>query len=226
MSIGAILLFGSLARGDHSDGSDTDLLAIASDDRSLHVSVGRLSMFVYPWPRLESDAEAGDLFACHLVHEAKVIFDPDDYLSKLKSAFRFRSDYRTEIGCATDLGWFLARFGDRLNSALLVKRTLWCVRTILIARSAERREPVFAPRILAEQTRSASARQLLSERLEKKDDGVLRRALRLFLTEEANVEPFHEEADQEAFVDRFVRTSNKVALQTLSQEEKSKAGYL
>ena len=58
-----------------------------------------------------------------------------------------------EIAHATDLGWYLAKFGDELNSDLQVKRSLWCIRTILIARSAERRDPIFAPQLLAEQTR-------------------------------------------------------------------------
>lgn len=124
MAVVAILLFGSLARGDHSQRSDTDLLMISDDDETRHVSVGHLSMFLYSWSRLERDAKDGDLFACHLVREAKAIVDPDDYLSRLKTAFRFRPNYAAEIVRATDLGWFLAKFGDELNSALLARRIL------------------------------------------------------------------------------------------------------
>ena len=80
------------------------------------------------------------------------LLDPDAYLAKLKEAFRFRPDYVAEIARATDLGWYLVRFGDELNSNLHAKHTLWCIRTILIARSAERHDPVFAPHLLAERS--------------------------------------------------------------------------
>ena len=116
MSVVATLLFGSLARADESEGSDTDLLMVNLDNETRHISVGRLALFLYPWPTLEQNAHDGDLFVCHLVREAKPLLDPDDYLPKLKEAFRFRSDYVAVVARATDLGWYLARFGEDLNS--------------------------------------------------------------------------------------------------------------
>jgi predicted nucleotidyltransferase len=226
MSITAILLFGSLARADQSEGSDTDLLMITGDDETRHLSVGHLSMFLYPWRRLKLDAQDGDLFVCHLVREAKAIFDPDGYLLKLREAFQLRSDYRREIAQATDLGWFLTRFGGGLNSALQAKRTLWCIRMILIARSAESGDPAFAPKILADQSKSTFARELITRRHERWSDEAMRHSLRQFLEEEATTEPFHKQADQATFIKRFTWTSNKVALQTLQQEERSQAGYV
>jgi len=226
MSVAAILLFGSHARADQSEGSDTDLLLITADDETRHVSVGHLSMFLYPWPRLKLDAQDGDLFVCHLVREAKAIFDPDGYLLELREAFHLRSDYRREIAQATDLGWFLARFGGGLNSVLQAKRTLWCIRTILIARSAESGDPVFAPKILADQSASTFARELLTRRRDRWGDEAARHCLRLFLEEKTTPEFFHKHADRAAFIKRFTWTSNKVALQTLQQEERSQAGYV
>jgi len=225
MSIAAVLLFGSLARADQSEGSDTDLLMITADDETRHVSVGHMSMFLYPWLRLKLDAQDGDLFVCHLVREAKAIFDPDGCLLKLREAFQLRSDYRREIAQATDLGWFLARFGGGLNSALQAKRTFWCIRTILIARSAESGDPVFAPKILADQSTSTFARELLTRRRAQWNDEAMRQCLRLFLEDETTPEPFHKHADRTAFIERFAWTSNKVALQTLQQEARSQAGY-
>jgi hypothetical protein len=124
MAIAATLLFGSLARADHSEGSDTDLLMINLDDDTRHVAVGHLSLFVYPWHQLKQDAHDGDLFVCHLVREAKALVDPDSYLAKLQQAFRFRLTYKDEIGRATDFGWYLVLFGEELNSPLLTKRAL------------------------------------------------------------------------------------------------------
>ena len=225
MPVVAALLFGSFARADQSEGSDTDLLLVNLDDETRHVSVGQLSTFLYPWHKLEHDSRNGDLFACHLVREAKPLFDPDGYLPKLKDAFRFRSDYRAEIAHATDLGWYLAKFGDELNSDLQVKRSLWCIRTILIARSAERRDPIFAPQLLAEQTHSVAGRKLLASRRGARDHSEVRQWLRVFLEEETAFDHFYELADRSDLIQRFRETSNKVALQTLHQEEQSRAGY-
>lgn len=225
MPVVATLLFGSVARSDHVEASDTDLLMVNLDDETRHVSVGHASLFLYPWLRLKLDAQEGDLFACHLAYEAKAIIDPEGYLPKLKESFRFKSDYQSEIARATELGWFLARFGEGLNSALQAKRILWCVRTILIARSAELRDPVFAPHLLAARAKSEAARELLSKRHDQRDDAALRRSLRMFLMQETKAEPFHKQAGRAAFARRFRETSNKVALQTLRQEENSRTGY-
>lgn len=226
MPIAATLLFGSLARDDHSKGSDTDLLLVSLEGETNHVSVGHLSLFTYPWAQLKRDARHGDLFVCHLVKEARPLVDPDGYLRQLKKAFRFRTDYRSEIGLATDFGWYLTRFGNELNSLLQTKRALWCVRTILIARSAERHDPIFAPERLAEQTKSAAGRKLLMDRHRIKSSADVRRSLRDFLKDEAPPNPFQERAGKDEFIARFEATSNKVALQTLRQNEKDEANYL
>ncbi|MFC3692518.1 hypothetical protein [Chenggangzhangella methanolivorans] len=196
------------------------------DEESRHVSVGHLSLFIYPWRKLEEDARSGDLFTCHLVEEAKPLVDPDDYLPRLQNAFQFRPSYQDDIKRASDLGWYLVRFGDELNSALLAKRALWCIRTILIARSAERRAPVFAPRQLARQTSSNPARELLYARHHQRDGDSVRKALRAFLETETESATSLAEADESFFLSRFAATSNKVAMQTLKQENDSRAIYI
>lgn len=225
MPIAATLLFGSVARADQSEGSDTDLLMIGLDEETRHVSVGHLSLFLYPWNQLEQDARAGDLFVCHLVREAKPLIDPDNYLTKLQQAFQFRTSYAAEIARANDLGWFLVSFGAALNPQLLTKRALWCMRTILIARSAEQRDPVFAPSRLAERTSSISAQELLRNRRGRRDEAAVRQSLRQFLIADEAGDQSLEHADWATFVERFKSTSNKVALQTLRQGE-SQTGYM
>ncbi len=226
MAVAATLLFGSLARADHSSGSDTDLLMVSLDDETRHVSVGHLSLFLYPWRQLEQDARDGDLFVCHLVREAKPLIDPDNYLPRLQQAFHFRSNYTADIQRASDLAWFLVSFGAELNRHLLTKRALWCIRTLLIARSAERRDPVFAPERLAEQTSSVLAQILLRDRRGNHNKAAVRKALYQFLIDDHGGERSMEHVERDTFLNRFVTTSNKVALQTLGQEEKSEAGYL
>ena len=53
----------------------------------------------------------------------------------------------------------------------------------------------------------------------------MRQSLRLFLEEETTSDPFNEQADRTAFMERFKTTSNKVALKTLQQGEQSQAAY-
>lgn len=226
MSIAATLLFGSWARADQNEGSDTDLLMIDHNEVTRHISIGHLSLFLYPWRQLQQDARDGDLFVCHLAYEAKPLFDPDDYLSRLKQAFRFRPSYAAEISRATDFGWFLVSMGAELNPRLLTKRALWCVRTVLIARSVEQRDPVFAPARLAERTSSAAAECLLRNRRTSRDSVSVRHSLRQFLIDEGGGDSSLEHADRAMFLKRFAATSNKVALQTLRQQEESQAGYI
>lgn len=223
--IAATLLFGSLARSDHSEGSDTDLLLISLDQETRHVSIGHLSLFVYPWSRLQQDAKQGELFICHLVYEAKPLVDPDDYLTKLRAAFLFRPTYSDDIQRGVEFGWYLVRFGGDINPSLLKKRALWCIRTILIARSVEQRQPIFAPQHLAKRTRSTAARNLISNRHDQASDLEVRQALRQFLDNEGGVDNFLKFADRQTFMERFTLTSNKVALHTLQQQENISQGY-
>ena len=225
MPVAATLLFGSLARAEQTDGSDTDLLLIGLDEDTRHVTVGHLSLFLYPWAQLEQDARDGDLFVCHLVKEAKPLVDPDGYLERLQHAFQYRASYAADIAHATDFAWFLARFGAELNSQLLLKRALWCVRTILIARSVEARRPVFAPARLADTVVSASARDLLLNRRTGRDRVAVQEVLRDFLVKDLVGDRWLDGVDRAAFINRFVTTANKVALQTLRKENDSQASY-
>lgn len=226
MSITAVLLFGSLAREDHVRGSDTDILLVGDDGEPRHLSAGHLSMFYYPWAKLADDARRGDLFLCHIVREAKVLFDPEFRLQQLRSAFELKANYQFEIKQATDLGWFLLRHGSNINSTLLVKRMIWCVRTILIARSAEGGEPVFAPLTLAQRSKSDAAKELLMERHSRRPDAAMRHRFHSFLLSDTEPDGFYESATQEDFLERFTDSLNKVALQTSRQTESSNSAYV
>ena len=226
MPIAAVFLFGSLARADQTRGSDTDLLLVSDEAETRHVSAGHLSMFFYPWPQLLTEAQQGDLFVCHIVREAKALFDPEHRLVQLRNNFVLRTSYEREIAQATDLGWFLVRYGDELNSVLLVKRIIWCVRTILIARSAEAQAPVFSPQVLASRSNSAIARELLSERHNRRANATMRGRFQKFLSEETSFDPSYTVADRGDFLRKFDLTSNKVALQTIIQQQQSQSMYI
>ena len=150
MTISAVLLFGSRARGDYDAGSDVDLLFVTGEPQPRHHAVGNLSLSLYPIDKLLSQAADGDLFVFHLVSEAKPIYDPAGEFTRLKMAFQFRDSYDRDVARASDLGWLLSRFGDALpNAGLVNRRITWCVRSILIGRAAEQRRAIFSPAALA-----------------------------------------------------------------------------
>jgi len=212
--VSAILLFGSRARKDNRRGSDTDLLLIAPESTPRHKSIGHLSMFFYPWEKLTEDARNGDLFVCHIVREAKPIFDPQFRLDELRSLFRLRASYASEIQQARHLGWFIDRHASALNAQVVVRRMTWCVRTILIARLAERGQPRFAPTDLAA-VAPDSAAELLADRHRRRPDGSMRQWFRHFLIEEGGKPPLPGDATLEDYHAFFTQTNNRVALQTM-----------
>jgi predicted nucleotidyltransferase len=212
--ISAILLFGSRAREDNLRGSDTDLLLIAPPGVPRHRSIGHLSMFFYPWEKLVEDARSGDLFVCHVVREAKPVFDPHLQLDELRSLFRLRASYAREIRQARDLGWFLDRHAGALNSQVAMRRMIWCVRTILIARLAERGTPEFAPAALAAAAPDAAV-DLLSGRHQRRLDGSMRNRFRHFMSAEGGKPPLAGDATIDDYQAFFFESDNQVALQTI-----------
>ncbi len=225
MRVVSTILFGSRARNDQSEFSDTDLLLISLENDRKHVSSGNLSLFLYSWESLREDAENGDLFVCHLAHEAKPLIDPENYLAKLRGRFKFRTNYNRDIDNAIDLAWFLILQGDQINDALLAKRALWCVRTVLIAEAANRREAIFAPQQLAEQTSSQAGRRILQSRHEKIGSAFTTKLLEGFMSDIGYRAVPRSLKSVEDFRRRFVDTSNEVALQTMNQEVESRSGY-
>ncbi len=85
---------------------------------------------------------------------------------------------------------------------------------------------MFAPKRLAERAQSLSAQDLLRNRRGSRDDIAVRNALRQFLIDARLNDRSLEHADRAEFIDRFKATTNKVALQTLRQEENSEASYM
>ncbi len=218
-NVSAILLFGSRARRDDARGSDSDLLLVVPNGEPRHLSWDNFSTFLYAWPKLLSDAAQGDLFVCHLVREAKPIFDPGDQLGQLRAAFRLRGDYAEAIQHACDLGWFLDRYGLELNTGIVARRMIWCVRTILIAKSAQGGTPTFAPQALAAFSASPATPDLLAARHQRRVDAQLRTRFRRFMADECGDNFWHLNASIGDFISHFVATGNRVAVQTLRQSE-------
>jgi len=217
MTISAVVLFGSRARGDHGDGSDVDLLFVTGGPQPRHRTVSNLSLSLYPLDTLLNRAAGGDLFVCHLVYEAKPIYDPVGEFTRLRAAFRFRESYDREVQHASDLGWLLGRYGAALpNSGLVNRRIAWCVRTILIARSAEHRHPIFSPKALTVFSEDPSVGSLIKQKTAIDPPGpTVLLGLRGFLEKWGESDPAPTADDPADYRELFERTHNDVARGTL-----------
>jgi hypothetical protein len=171
MAITSMALYGSRARNDYTADSDTDLFAITNDDRYQMVFHGTTNIACYPQNLAMSRAEGGDLFFLHIVREAVVIYDPDLSFEKMQSAFKLRASYSDEILKATELGIALLYNLEKFKNYFFInKRLVWCIRTILIALSAENGNPVFSAKELASAFDDNEIESLLSA---KKETGYL-----------------------------------------------------
>lgn len=226
MTATAMLLFGSHARGDQDSRSDTDLLLITQEDAPRHVMNGHLSTSLYPFEDLRDRARNGDLFVCHIVREAKAIYDPGGQLKVLQSEFRLRRCYDDEVQRATDLGWFLVDHGTSITNASLVnKRIAWCVRTILISRSAESGNPVFSALSLAEFARSRFVLTLIKNKDEDIVNTDILRSLEVVLADFGGERVFKKRGDYTDYRKRFVDTLNQVGLGTLRADAEALLVY-
>ncbi|NTA13802.1 nucleotidyltransferase domain-containing protein [Agrobacterium tumefaciens] len=222
MTISAMFLFGSHARGDEDIYSDTDLLLISQDDRPQHVQKGHLSTSIYPLEDLLKRARDGDLFVCHIAREAKAIYDPSDQLNLLRDHFVLRASYQQEIGHASDLGWFIVDFGqDSRLQSLLNRRIAWCVRTILIAKSAELKRPVFSAVELAAFAESGDVFKLIKNKETDRADPEALAMLGNFLLAFGAARFQPDASSYGGYVKRFSDTSNSVALSLIKAEASS-----
>lgn len=145
----SLVLFGSRARGDSRVTSDVDLLGVIEGSR-IHeeTAINGASFYQYPLSTLYKMASSGDLFMLHLVKEAKILHDTASIFKEVCRKFEYKSSYSEEIFAASALMMYIISFVKFEEDYNLRKRLIWCVRTILIARSAERRAPVFSSKDL------------------------------------------------------------------------------
>ena len=144
MTIIAQYLFGSHARNDFSEQSDIDLLAVQSENYFANNSAGKLNISFYPKSNILEAASAGDLFVMHIVREAKCVYDSEGFDNILACKFIYKKDYSAEISSAIDLGWFIVNSATLFKDILTLNRRIsWCVRTVLIAKSAQEGDPIF-----------------------------------------------------------------------------------
>ncbi|QRG79201.1 nucleotidyltransferase domain-containing protein [Citrobacter sp. R56] len=139
-----LILFGSHARGDQTISSDIDLLGIDDSQKFTVRNIDTVNFSFYSSDRALHMSCSGDLFFMHIVNEGRCLFN-DPFFEKLKSCFNFKESYLEEASTAYYLGLKIIELSNNItNWKMANKRISWCVRTILIALSAENRTPFFS----------------------------------------------------------------------------------
>lgn len=213
MAILALALYGSRARGDNHGSSDVDLLLVTDDERPGHSQKGSISMSSYSLRALNERASEGDLFLYHLVFEGRPLYDPDNHFSGLRSAFRLKRSYATEIQKAVDLGWFIVGFGNSIpNRPLLSRRITWVVRTILIAKAAETGRPIFSREELLNSAPGQETRRLIAQKDSREPEPRSGRDLEWFLLKYGRPPSVSTKVIRDEYIEMFKETKNVVAL--------------
>lgn len=140
----SLILFGSHARGDQTINSDIDLLGIDDSQKFSVRNIDTVNFSFYSEKKAFDMSRNGDLFFMHIVNEGKCLFN-ENFFDTLKRSFTFKDSYLEEASTAYYLGLKIIEHSNNItNWKMANKRISWCVRTILIAISAESRKPFFS----------------------------------------------------------------------------------
>ena len=210
-----VALFGSRARGDFYDKSDVDVLLWTTGKFPSVQTNGILSLSFYPHADLLKKAADGDLFVSHVVHEAVPIWDPRDLLSELREAFTPKKSFDKIISDAAELGSLLIHRADTIKPRLLNRRIAWVVRTILIARAAERGQYLFSANALATFLDVHEAEVLIAARDELLKDDCRLAAFARILQRWGNDR--YLAAPSESYYQLFSKSANELGLRTLRE---------
>lgn len=173
----SLIMFGSRARGDQRLTSDVDLLGVVESGAIREtVSTRGASFYQYPFDILKSKSSSGDLFLLHLISEGRILHDTVGAFRSVCGAFEYKSTYEREILEASAIIWFLGSHARNSATRQTKKRVIWALRTILIARAAERKIPVFSSSGLAEFARLPDLKNVIDKRFTIPWDMLLRSA--------------------------------------------------
>lgn len=216
MNVTSLIIYGSCARGDNVSTSDVDLLSLVSEGDYRMIVQNKINLALYPKTDAFEMARNGELFMLHIVREGRALIDFDTDFEKLKTDFQFKLSYGTDIANATALGWALIHLGKNIkNFALVNKRIAWCVRTILIAKAAERQEAIFSTQALAQFANDPSIAKLIENKNNSTSNLKIHKPFQEFLEEWGNSKAHIKSMDLMDYKEHFQKTGNVVALKTL-----------
>jgi predicted nucleotidyltransferase len=144
----AVMLFGSVARGDARDGSDVDVLAIAPRSRMVSAT-GHVSLTVYTEQHLRALARKGSLFVCHLRAEGKILKDRDGVFQRVFDEWHAPDIERAREGMNAARAVLDESQSERPDVTSRLRVGLYLLRSVLYLRCLELGEPVFAMGLVA-----------------------------------------------------------------------------
>jgi predicted nucleotidyltransferase len=136
----AVMLYGSVARGDHVEGSDIDILAVAARPR-FAAEVGSVSLTIYSEAHLVDLARKGSLFVLHLRAEGRVLRDNSNVFDKVFSEW-IPPDPESLLKGMRAASAVLDTAGGHPTSRLKV--ALYILRSVLYTRCYQLNHPLFA----------------------------------------------------------------------------------
>ncbi|MCE9887089.1 hypothetical protein, partial [Obesumbacterium proteus] len=145
----SLVLFGSKARHDSDASSDIDLLGVYDGEKIKSISYDSVNLFIYPEKTIVEKMESGDLFALHLKEESIPLYG-EEVITEAFSKFKYKESYEYEISMAIFLASEITMSYHMVKNIKNANKKLsWCVRTAIIATSAENRTPVFSKKKLS-----------------------------------------------------------------------------
>lgn len=161
----SLVLFGSRARGDQRLSSDVDLLGVTDGGSIRDIPAVRgTSFFTYPVESIRQKAKNGDLFVLHLAKEGRIIHDTAGIFRSSCDDFVFKPSYREEITEASGIVWLFAERQQLVQKNRNKKRLAWALRTIIIAKAAEKGEAIFSSSALEEFSRVEYLKKVIDRR--------------------------------------------------------------
>lgn len=168
----------------------------------------------------------GDLFLCHVLREGQLLYDSSGIIDALNSQFELRKSYDSEKQYANDIAWLIVKFTDSIkDSPIAGRRLAWCVRTILIACSAENGHPVFSARELAEFAPQNRILELIAQKDTNSLSPVIIDELRAFLSRFGSGDPLPKAVNSGEFATRFRETGNTLGLGFLEASVSNETEY-
>jgi len=147
----AVMLFGSIARGTSTVGSDVDVLQAVSVRRPSYRD-GKLNVSVYAFSALEQMARESSLFVLHLKLEGQILYDPKQILRNCLQSFRHTTDYSSLLADLRFLAGFLdvSPFDYESRAVAINQMAVFILRSVLFAILAQENRPHFEMREVAD----------------------------------------------------------------------------
>lgn len=159
----ALMVFGSVARGDASPMSDVDVLELTRQSRR-PTKAGKVHVYRYTADHLRRMAESGSLFVLHLRLEGEILRDDDGLLKRCLSSYKPPKTYALHRSRLKSTAMLMDAGRDAYSQLSNVYNDLaiYVLRTVLYIQFAESGRPTFSLTQIAKVLKSADLDRALT----------------------------------------------------------------